>query len=141
MGCIPVLISDYTVYPYQEMLDWTRFAVFIRESEIPLVGEFLLCGSIPPRLSLSDVPTNFAKGDILSGFSMQQKEDMQLALTAIARTSFLYHDAPAESVMGPYSILGWTLKGLYLRRMAFAWDDIYGAGTLPAYALSALSRK
>ena len=42
VGCIPVIMSDYTVYPWQQhILDWTRFAIFIRESEISILFEIL----------------------------------------------------------------------------------------------------
>ena len=71
---------------------------------------------------------------------MKQKEEMQLALKTIGRLSFLFNDdKPLEGFAGPYSILGWTLKGLWLRKMTFKWDDIYGDGALPSCVLRTLN--
>lgn len=33
-GCIPVIISDSIIMPFQEIIDWKRSAVFIREKDI-----------------------------------------------------------------------------------------------------------
>lgn len=42
IGCIPVVIGDYTLYPWQQhLIDWTRFAVFIREAEISILLDIL----------------------------------------------------------------------------------------------------
>lgn len=35
-GCVPVIISDYYDLPLQGLLDWSQFAVFVRESKVPL---------------------------------------------------------------------------------------------------------
>ncbi|XP_051164279.1 exostosin-2 [Leptopilina boulardi] len=36
-GCIPVIISDLLVMPFQEVIDWKRAAIFIREVDILMV--------------------------------------------------------------------------------------------------------
>eukprot|EP01087_Luapelamoeba_hula_P001124 TRINITY_DN10868_c0_g1_i1.p1 TRINITY_DN10868_c0_g1~~TRINITY_DN10868_c0_g1_i1.p1 ORF type:complete len:461 (+),score=15.67 TRINITY_DN10868_c0_g1_i1:128-1510(+) len=38
-GCIPVFVSDYTFYPFQDLVDYSFFSVFIRQGDIPLLQE------------------------------------------------------------------------------------------------------
>ena len=135
MGCIPVFVADYTVYPYQEILDYTRFGVFLRESEIPILGTLFRTIYIKHNIFI------FKLGDMLSSYSKQQMEEMQAVSRIIARRSFLYHDDPPELIKGPYSIIDWVMKAFYLRRMVFSWDQIWGTGSLPAYVLPLLQDK
>jgi len=137
MGCIPVFVADYTVYPYQEILDYTRFGVFLRESEIPILGtQFFTI-----YIKHNNLTYIIKLGDILSSYSKQQMEEMQAVIRIIARRSFLYHDNPPELVKGTYSIIDWVMKAFYLRRMVFSWDQIWGTGSLPAYVLPLLQDK
>ena len=94
MGCIPVLISDYTVYPFQHILDYSKFALFLRESELPLLEEWL--DSIP----------------------LQRLEEMQMALK-IVRNSFLYKSPHLLKRYGPVDL---SLRALVLQRNV--WDPI-----------------
>jgi hypothetical protein len=41
-GCIPVLISDMTFFPLYDVLDYTKFSIFIEENEIDNVENILL---------------------------------------------------------------------------------------------------
>lgn len=43
--CVPVLISDNYIPPFSDILDWEKFAVFVKEKEIPNLKEILM--SIP----------------------------------------------------------------------------------------------
>jgi hypothetical protein len=45
MGCIPVIISDGLVAPYEDLLDYRKFAIKIAEKDIPLIRDILL--SVP----------------------------------------------------------------------------------------------
>ena len=90
MGCIPVLITDYTIFPFESLLDYTKFAVFVRESEVPVLQ------------------------DILRGIPLERMEEMQLALK-IVRTSFLYD--PSLPLMGPHTPIDLVLRSLTLQMM------------------------
>jgi len=88
MGCIPVLISDYTVYPFQDLLDYTKFAVFVREGEVAVLQ------------------------DILREITLERMEEMLLALK-IVRSSFLYdHTRP---MLEDYTPIDWALRSLTLQ--------------------------
>lgn len=49
-GTIPVIICDYCMLPYQDMLDYSKFAIFLPESEVldnPDYDIFDVLDSIP----------------------------------------------------------------------------------------------
>eukprot|EP01038_Epipyxis_sp_PR26KG_P005349 gene5349-7421_t len=41
-GCIPVFLSDMTYYPYYDVLDYSKFSVFIEEDSIDHIEQILL---------------------------------------------------------------------------------------------------
>jgi len=41
-GCIPVLFEEHTHHPFWDVLDWSKFSVTVRESEIDRLEEILL---------------------------------------------------------------------------------------------------
>jgi len=87
LGCIPVLISDYTIYPFQDLIDYSRFAVFVRESEVPLME------------------------DIIDAISPETEREMRVAL-GIVRDSLLYFGSPLRE----HSPVDLALQSLYLMR-------------------------
>eukprot|EP00927_Polykrikos_kofoidii_P046346 TRINITY_DN40571_c0_g1_i2.p1 TRINITY_DN40571_c0_g1~~TRINITY_DN40571_c0_g1_i2.p1 ORF type:complete len:407 (-),score=44.67 TRINITY_DN40571_c0_g1_i2:96-1316(-) len=40
-GCVPVIISEAFHPPFERIVDWTRFALFVRPREVPLVHQIL----------------------------------------------------------------------------------------------------
>lgn len=51
-GTIPVIICDYCMLPYQDMLDYSKFAIFLPESEVldnPDYDIFDVLDSIPQK--------------------------------------------------------------------------------------------
>ncbi|KYN07271.1 Exostosin-2 [Cyphomyrmex costatus] len=40
-GCIPVVIADFLIMPFHDVIDWTKAAVFIREVDILLTVQLL----------------------------------------------------------------------------------------------------
>lgn len=102
MGCIPVLIADYTVYPYHNLLDYSRFAVFMRETEIPIME------------------------DILYGYSIETLKEMQLALK-IVRNAFIYFSTPDSVPPKPaiYGALDLAAQSLRLIRLPKSFSRYY----------------
>lgn len=49
--CVPVIIADNFVLPFNEVLDWSAFSVVVAEKDIPRLKEILL--SIPMRKYLT----------------------------------------------------------------------------------------
>ena len=41
-GCIPVLLGDQTHHPFWDMLDWTKFSIFVADSDIDRLEDILL---------------------------------------------------------------------------------------------------
>jgi hypothetical protein len=41
-GCIPVLVISYTHFPYSDIIDYSKFAVFVAENELDKIEETLL---------------------------------------------------------------------------------------------------
>lgn len=105
MGCIPVILADYTVFPYQQLIDYTSFAVFVREVEVPILEDIL--DAIPP----------------------QQLVEMQLAL-AVVRDSLLYSHYSSNAIASPPAVNGpvdLAARQLWLMRREFvlsksAWE-------------------
>ena len=108
MGCIPVLVADYTAYPFQRTLDWTKFAVFVREAEIPVIGE------------------------ILSAISPERMTEMHLALKAIGRRTFLYHDHESE-MLSRFSLVDLALREFTLQQRVFSYDEVWHNNNTPRY--------
>lgn len=51
-GTIPVIICDYCMLPYQDMIDYSKFAIFLPESEVldnPEYDIFDVLDSIPQK--------------------------------------------------------------------------------------------
>ncbi len=41
MGCVPVLIGDGVMQPFQPELDWSKFSVTVAEEDIPALPKLL----------------------------------------------------------------------------------------------------
>lgn len=50
--CVPVIIADNFVLPFDEVLDWTAFSVVIAEKDIPKLKEILLGISLRRYISM-----------------------------------------------------------------------------------------
>ena len=90
LGCIPVLISDFTVFPFYNLLDYSKFAVFVRECEIPLIADILFAISSPPTPSAATIlaqntPT-FSKSIAVG---VTRESEMQIAGLSV-RNALLY---------------------------------------------------
>ena len=46
MGCLPVLISDYVLQPYEPEMDWTAFSVKLEQAKIAQLHETLASISV-----------------------------------------------------------------------------------------------
>ena len=64
-GCIPVLICDLCLYPWENMIDYRQFAVFLSEADIMDGKLFTVLRAIPPeeirrlQMGLQAVRTHF----------------------------------------------------------------------------------
>jgi len=109
MGCIPVLIADYTVYPYQHFLEYTTFAVFVREVEVAILE------------------------DILNAIPNEVLVEMQLAL-AVVRDSFVYShyssnaNVPPPPRNGPVDL---ATRELWLLRRELPFSKVTWERTWP----------
>ena len=123
VGCIPVIMSDYTVYPWQQhILDWTRFAIFIRESEISILFEILstiphheVNLPLPPQHSLSTNQTH--------PYELFQLEELEWG-RKIARRSMLY--GPVGYPFPRFSPEDMTIMEFALQRKRISVTKLWG---------------
>lgn len=40
-GCLPVILSDYSDLPFNDILDWSKFAVILRERDVYQLKQIL----------------------------------------------------------------------------------------------------
>ncbi|XP_038987629.1 probable glycosyltransferase At5g03795 [Phoenix dactylifera] len=85
--CVPVIIADNFVLPFDEVLDWSAFSVVVAEQDIPNLKNILL--GIPLRRYMS----------MLAGVKMLQKH-------------FLWHAKPLK-----YDIFHMILHSIWLNRL------------------------
>lgn len=86
-GCVPVIVSDYYVLPFSEVLDWTRFSVHIPTGKIPDIKE------------------------ILKGISMEEYLEKQKRVMEVQRHFVLHR--PAK----PYDLMYMVMHSVWLRRL------------------------
>jgi len=93
VGCIPVVISDYTVLPFADLIDFTKFVIFVKEYELPILQ------------------------DILREIPLATLEGMQRALKMM-RTAFTHVRNPAVSLHSPYDL---ALREMHLQMIRGDW--------------------
>ncbi|XP_020536418.1 probable glycosyltransferase At5g11130 [Jatropha curcas] len=87
VGCVPVIISDYYVLPFSDVLDWRKFSV-----HIPIAG-------------IPEIKT------ILQGISMSEYLRMQKRVIQVQRHFIL--NRPTK----PYDVLDMVMHSVWLRRL------------------------
>lgn len=85
--CVPVIIADNFVLPFEEVLDWSSFSVVVAEKDIPKLR------------------------DILLGISLRRYISLQTAVKRVQR-HFLWHPKPEK-----YDLFHMILHSIWLSRL------------------------
>ncbi|XP_071700278.1 probable glycosyltransferase At5g11130 [Rutidosis leptorrhynchoides] len=86
-GCVPVIVSDYYVIPFSDVLDWSKFSVHVPVKKIPEMKE------------------------ILEGIGRDEYLKMQKMVMKVQR-HFIIH-RPSR----PYDLIDMVLHSVWLRRL------------------------
>eukprot|EP00964_Phaeocystis_antarctica_P077588 scaffold48178_cov72-Phaeocystis_antarctica.AAC.1 len=62
MECLPLMLNDEMVFPYANVLDWSRFSVHMRKREIPQVAARLRNVSTAAQDAMHEVARRYKRG-------------------------------------------------------------------------------
>lgn len=92
-GCIPVLLSDSTHFPFADILDYTRFSVRVRETDLNSLADTLQRLLAPPPPPPSSSPAMIVVDELAA---LQEN-------LLMARSAFLYPTSSTdEDTHGPF---------------------------------------
>eukprot|EP00798_Chlamydomonas_sp_ICE-L_P024846 gene24846-10500_t len=101
-GCVPLLIGDYVLQPFEPELDWTRFSVTVAQADIPQLHDIL--GAVTDeqhtamKRNLRCAGEHLSFSSFIGGFKWEDgRYDAYETVMEILRVRLLYPDAkPGE---------------------------------------------
>ena len=88
-GCIPILLSDSTHFPFTDLFDYPKFTVRVHETDLNTLADTLQQLLLPPTLSSSPSSSSPSSSSILDALDALQQN------LRLVRSAFLY--APSNT--------------------------------------------